>query len=327
MTTKKRTKSRKIKDKTRMTKNTTDTLANNIIEDLDLMNKENTYTEDKQPILRIPRPLGLTITNLTQKPKNTINHLLQHYINNNFTINSKYYTINDLSTVYQIPLPDIYDYIGNHNNNVGQLLNNKEAITNQMRALTQSCINGALEDRGLITEQLHKMLGAQGVGYKAFISGEVNKTLKLLLDSGKNMRETVALLTQGGPTATTNIFMGNEANTTEDQGQAFYPEDAINLLNDRNLNNTRSDEAAQAQLFEKHNINDTPEVCAKLMKDTENSVPTLGIEAIEDVDFTTLPKGLGADDEVPNSGPNKEPITHGNRREEEHEIDTTLDQI
>tara|TARA_R110000772_G_scaffold31763_1_gene78093 strand:+ start:916 stop:1770 length:855 start_codon:yes stop_codon:yes gene_type:complete len=257
--------------------------------------KKNNLTNN---VNRIPRPRGLTITAKTKTVKHIKHQLITEYINNNFTINSKYYTIPQLSTYFSIPLKEIYKRLGEQQNHIGSILDNKDSIIKTQLALASTILNGSLESKGLIAQQTALLLRSQGDTYKPFISGEVGKALKLGIEANDGLIRTLNLISgsQGGPT--TNILIqGNEAQQHESL-EAFTPNEAIQLLHDQGLQSKSLTEAHHATLYLEHGLEEIATVSAKLMDDGPE--PDLSITQIPDTDI--------------------EYVKHENRREDEYAI-------
>jgi hypothetical protein len=252
-------------------------------------------------IKRIPRPRGLTLTAKTKTHKHIKHQLIIEYINNNFTINDQYYTIPQLSYSFGIPLKEIYKRVGEQQNHIGSLLDNKDSIMDAQRVLASTILNGALESKGLIAQQTALLLRSQGDSYKAFISGEVTKALKLNLESTDTLIKTFNLL-GGNQGPTTNILIQGQGGLNASNGptsnEAFTPNEAIQLLGEQGLQTKSLTEAHHATLFEEHGLKGIATVSAKLMDDGPE--PDLSIEQIPDSDV--------------------EYINHTDRREDEYAI-------
>ena len=88
-------------------------------------------------------------------------------------------------------------------------------VEGTINKLQQIVINDSLATRALIDKQLGIMLASQGDTYKPYISGEVNKTLKLRLDSDANVMGVLKALQPTGPNIQINNT--NEAKTNNNQ--------------------------------------------------------------------------------------------------------------
>ena len=261
------------------------------------MTKQKTFTienykkkKPKKPkkgkkIIREPRAKGLTTTNKTKTPKHSKELLIKEYLDNNFTINEEYLNIPQLSTKYNIPLKEIYKYIGEYQNHLSSLLDKPEAIQQQTLALTSTLLNGTLESRGLIAQQVALLLRSQGDTYKPFISSEVTKALKLGLESNDSLLKAINLLTGNQGTTNNILIQGGLQATGPSDSEAFTPDDAVRLLGEQGLQGQSLSEGHHKSLYLEHGLKETPEVCAKFMEEGEE--PTLKIDTIpnEDLEF------------------------------------------
>ena len=237
-------------------------------------------------IIREPRAKGLTTTNRTKTPKHSKELIIKEYLDNNFTINQEYLNIPQLSTKYNIPLKEIYKYIGEYQNHLSSLLDKPEAIQQQTLALTSTLLNGTLESRGLIAQQVALLLRSQGDTYKPFISSEVTKALKLGLESNDSLLKAINLLTGNQGTTNNILIQGGLPATGPESTEAFTPDDAVKLLGEQGLQNQSLSEGHHKNLYLEHGLGDTPEVCAKLMEAGEE--PTLKIDTIPDNELEFL---------------------------------------
>lgn len=253
--------------------------------------KNYTKTKPKRPkkpkkIIREPRAKGLTITNRTKTHQHTKELLVKEYLDNNFTINDQYLNIPQLSTKYDIPLKEIYKYIGEYQNHLSSLLDNPEAIQQQTLALTSTLLNGTLESRGLIAQQVALLIRSQGDTYKPFISSEVTKALKLGLESNDSLLKAINLLSGNQGPNTNILIQGGFGAVGPSDSEAFTPSQAVQLLADQGLQDKSLTEAHHKALYIEHELKDAPEVCAKFMEAGEE--PTLSIDTIPDKDLEFL---------------------------------------
>lgn len=252
-----------------------------------------------QQTKRIPRPLGLSLNNKKHNNKELKQKLITSYINNNFTLNNKHYTIGQLSTIYMIPIKDIYKRIGEHNNSLSALTTNKEAFTKQLSAIALNQINQGLEDKALVHEQLLLLKQAQGSGYKAFISSEVGKTLGLAMQSTKAIADIVKMFAGGsGPNSTTNILIQGLETGQQEGPKGFTADDAVRLLAQREKESLTPQALKLEALHEKHSLGLIPEVSVKLSD--EEHIP----QSLTDLN-----------------------VGHEDRREDEYDIDDESDEV
>ena len=227
---------------------------------------------------RQPRPMGSTFLSIeanksgTDEHKNRLlEHVILHYTTAGFMFNGIPCSIPELSLILQVPQNRIMEILSNTAQNMGNILE-PEQLENTIKSIVTLGSTWAMQDRGQITQQLNTMLQAQGGKYKAFISSEVNKSLKLLLDSNKNildMYKTFFTSTNN----TTNIFHNVQEKDKVEEIDYVTPEKALNLI----LDNTGNKELQEYQLgraparpsemtdtdidelYQEHNVGETPD--------------------------------------------------------------------
>lgn len=289
---------------------------------------ETLNTNNKE--IRIPRPKGLTVQalyastlstkNLTKK-KESINNLysklISNYLTNNFTINNKAYSINQLANLFNIPVTIIHKHIHEQTNTLAKVLD-KGNIEDTYRALISTVLNNSLQDRSLVSEHLQTLLVSQGGQYKAFVSSEVTKALKLMLESNTSTMDILGKIF-GASKGNTNILITNSGpisssdpnhNTTEQ----FTTNEALKLLASKGLTDVPQNRQKKEALYAQYDIENTPEVRATLLENNSTtdtlssgpiSVRDLPDNPIEDIQY----------------------IEHDERREHEYGISPKDDSI
>ena len=135
-------------------------------------------------------------------------------------------------------------------------------------------LSWSLGDRALVMEQAMRLRASQGNGYKAFVSAEYNKALKLLLDTHDDMAKLIGMVS--GPQGGTTIQILNQAvgPQTKD-GEALdglTTEAALGLIAANSGPELLSDPEALEGLKAQYQIEDMPEVNA-VAQGTEGNVP------------------------------------------------------
>ena len=243
----------------------------------------------EEPGLRIPRPMGTTEMGYqrskhpTEENKQKLEeHLIRHYITNNFMYCNKHYNIEEVSILLNIPQAKVLGHTINYGTNLQSMM---DKLTNNdaLRALQSLAIKSSLEDRGRAVEQYSILKSSQGNGYKAFISSEVNKALKLVMDSGQNMALLVKNMGSGSPT---NILIQNAqpgALQGPQHGQDYVTIDkAIMLIKDSGIVPLGLDTLKQERLYLENGIEDTPEVNALMQEGVDTSKEALNLGTITD---------------------------------------------
>jgi hypothetical protein len=145
-----------------------------------------------------------------------------------FTWNGKPTSIQDLANILQIPPDLIMANVAQLGSNMGSLAT-PENIKSTLETIITLSTSWAIQDRGHITQQLSQLLTSQDGKYKPFITAEVNKSLKLMLESNKNLMDTYKTF------FTTTSYNTNILNITQDadpgKGEEYLsPDDALNML-------------------------------------------------------------------------------------------------
>lgn len=154
-------------------------------------------TKSTNPISRFPREKGLTqMSQFYQENPNpnvlkTLqDYIVKLYIFNSFSLCKTPYSIPDMAQFLQIPIPTLHLKLQSSLNTLPNLLN-QESLESSIQSLISLSIQFSLEDRSKILDQYQSLKASQGSEYKPFISSEVNKALKLLLESNKSFQESL----------------------------------------------------------------------------------------------------------------------------------------
>lgn len=216
--------------------------------------------------LRTPRPLGTTEIGLSLKkePDNVElqsqlqQHIIRHYIQNNFTYCHKHMGIEELATYTSIPESLITEALLQTGQNTFDLIDSEEQ-SKALRVLLGLSLKSALGDSQRALKQLLLLQASQGNGYKAFITTEVNKALKLTQDSTTQMLNIYkALAGNSGP----NIIINNN-NSQALQNNFLTPDRALELISSKDETLPLLESAGQKDvLFEEYELELTPEVNA-----------------------------------------------------------------
>ena len=146
-----------------------------------------------------------------------------------------------------------------------------------LQALMGEQLAWALEDRMEISHQLQILRDSQGGKYTPFISAEVNKTLKLKLESSTSLQSIIRNLTGGN---TTNIF-----NQFNQQNNLGAPVDTISIEEARTIvlesQKVLSKPEEAKLLEEKYDINSLPEVVATKQEGVDTSKEGLNLNKKE----------------------------------------------
>lgn len=260
--------------------------------------------------MRQPRPLGTTELGIQYNRTYDNDHyismkqlIINHYIRNNFSYCGQYMNIEQFAYMIKESPITIQKQMGNYGKELVKL--NDELFSGDIcRALANFSINNCLEDRSLAHQQLSLLLHSQGSSYAPFISGEVNKAIKLMMDANTNLQSLIRTL--GGNTASP---LGAQENPNRNSdGNGITTDEAVRLIKDMAITPLLQDDKARDNLYREYGIGDTPEVNALLQVGMDTSKEGLAMNDITKLNM----------DQV---------ITHENRREEEFDLDPNSDEI
>jgi len=223
--------------------------------------------ENQKPIngkQRLPRPIGLTMLSLNHQKQQTneskealIEHLVTQYTLQGFTINGKNLNLFQLAHYTQIHPDDIMFYLQRIGQNLGSLVDPSN-IQDTLQSIISLSTTWAIQDRGLIRLQTENLLKSQGDKFQPFISTEVNKALKLNLESNKNMMELFKpYFTPSATQQVLNIY-GNVKQANKEN--LITTEDALIIIQSEQkaLEANNSNQLMKEKLFEEHGIGETP---------------------------------------------------------------------
>lgn len=184
---------------------------------------------------RLSRPQGSTFLSLryqetqTEEDKqNLFKQAVAAYTLQGFMWNNKPCTINQLSQILRIPTQEILTHISELGQNMGSLATS-ENIENTLKSIVTLGTTWAIQDRGLVTQQLNQLLTSQDGKYKPFISAEVNKALKLILESNKNLLDTYKTFFTSTNNVTNILNVVNKPNKEQEQ-EYLSPDEALLLI-------------------------------------------------------------------------------------------------
>ncbi len=222
---------------------------------------------------RTPRPQGSTFlatkareSNNDEDKQRLLRHLVTHYTTTGFRWNGVSTNINQLSHILKVPIPDIMELVSETGTHMGSLAS-PENIKNTLQTITTLMTSFALEDRGLIMQQLSLLQQSQDGKYKPFITAEVNKALKLALESNKNIQDIFKSLTSSTSSSTNiiNIFGENQEEEQEKEQEQNYltPDQAIQMLS-QSASTPSPDNPKSLPASSDHNKADTSELADRL---------------------------------------------------------------
>lgn len=214
-----------------------------------------------EKLRRLPRPLGTTSmmieyhhTNDPEIIQNVRNYLINQWTLNNGNICRVNYGINELAQFLGID-PE-YIRINMRDRILNSRIWDKDKQEKLLQGLYGEQLIWAMEDRMEIASQVAILRQAQGNKYVPYLTAELNKALKLRLDSSNSLQTLIKNLTGGG---TTNIF--NQINSNNNIQQEFITLDkAREILSEENKPLSITEEAKLLET--KYDIKALPEVVA-----------------------------------------------------------------
>lgn len=268
---------------------------------------------------RIPRPTGLTEIANHQHKQEEYNiqpihkHILEHYINTGFTYCNQPLNIEQLSHYIGIPSDTILEAITTKGQDIYHRADPHDQ-GDMLRALIGTALSASLADRSRAVQQLNILSAAQGNSYKAFISGEVNKALKLTMESTQGI---LALAKSLGGNQGLSLTINNDNSQTNIEAQQqnyLTTNQAVQLLHTNNNKASLLDmPEKKKELYAMHNIDDMPVVKANEQQGLDTSKEGLNFNKLVELSDSKVDQGPANH--------------HEDRRAQEYEIDPEADQV
>lgn len=265
-------------------------------------------------VKRFPRPYGITAmmveyhkTQDDELLSRVKNSLINLWLINNGYLSGNPYTINQLAQVLKVDISAIRIVMRD------QLLNSQIWKAENQKSIIEGMLGEqlawVLEDRMAVSQQLELLRASQGDTYKPFISAEVNKAMKLKLDTTSNLAQVIKSLVGG---SNVNISIDQSENTTNVQNNITL-EDARKLILETNRE-LEIDKSKELRLLEtQYDLESLPEVVATKQSGIDTSKEGLNFNTNELMQITDNYKGAMAESEK---------VSHEMRREIEQKIDT-----
>lgn len=264
-------------------------------------------------IVRFPRPFGTTAMAIeyqkTQNEESLLklqNYLINQWLMGNGVLCGITYDINSFSNKLGIDIEYIRIFM--RDRLLASRIWDRDRQEELLNALLGEQLAWVLEDRMEISHQLQVLRDSQGGKYTPYISSEVNKTLKLKLESSTSLQSIIRNLTGGN---TTNIFnQYNQQNNVNTDNTISIEEARIIIAESQKIVN----KSEEAKLLEaKYDIKSLPEVVATKQEGVDTTRESFSIDKKE---LNLITDNYGAAMEVSS----KE--HHELRREIEMRVDT-----
>lgn len=233
-------------------------------------------------IMRKPRPMGLTQMSMEfQKSKNAeiLDNMYTYLINNWYTntgvVCGTHYDINSLASRFNIPRAYISRYM--QETVLNSRILDKSKQEQLIEGIISEQITWALEDRMEIVNQVNILKASQGGKYTPFISSELNKALKLRLDSSTSLQSLVKSFTGG---STLNIFQqfNQQVNQAEEE-KYITIEEAMEIIQQSAQIEDKSQEVKYIEA--QYDFSALPEVVATKQQGVDTSKEGLTLNKAE----------------------------------------------
>lgn len=231
---------------------------------------------------RFPRPMGTTALAIqyqqqkTQESKEAVyNYVIHNWILSNGKFGNIPMDINTLARTLGITIEYIQIYMRDH------ILSSKiwqpEIQQELINGLLGQQLAWALEDRQEVVQQINILKASQNGHYTPFISAELNKALKLRLDTSASLQQIIRTFTGG---STTNIFNLSQQNNV--QQNFINREEAIQLITEEaNFLDNKTDQAKY--LEQSYDLKQLPQVVANTDSNGDGSTFNVNRQELDSI--------------------------------------------
>lgn len=238
----------------------------------------NTEKNSKHGLKRIPRPYGATtlaaqyhITKQEEARQAYTQLMIQQWLLGNGSLCGVTYDIQTLANSLHIQVDDIRVHM--REQVTASRIWDKDQQEQILFGLMGQMMSCTLEDRMRVNRQIDILTRSQGDSYKPFISAELNKALKMGIESTTSIQALVQRLMGGG--GTTNIFNMFQQNNHNEQNNVYVTRDQVmEIISDEQKQLPKSE---QAKLLEaRYDLGALPEVVATRQEGIDTSKEGLG---------------------------------------------------
>ena len=281
--------------------------------------KKNSKT-GKLKTNRIPRPYGSTtlaaqyhISKDPEVKQQFIDLMVNQWLIGNMVLCGKRYDIGTFASSLGITIDDIR--VKMRDQVMNSRIWDKEAQEQIITGLMGTMMSWTIEDRMRVNNQIELLMASQQGRYTPFISAEVNKALKMGIDSTASMQTMVQKFIGGS--GTTNIFnMFQQNNNQEVNNQFVTQAEVLDILTQEDK---LLDKSQEAKLLEtKYDLGSLPEVVAVNQNGGLRAKESLG----ETIDYTEMNNAL---ENLNEAVKHSEQDHHEMRREIEMRVDQDAD--
>ena len=259
--------------------------------------------KDKREVFRLPRLMGITHlmreyhkSDEQSKPeiiKRVQDFIIQQWFMNNGVVAGVPYNIYQLSNFINCPVDAIQIFM--RDRVLATKIWDKDKQEEILNGILGYQLSWVIEDRMDIQAQVDILKRSQGNSYVPFVSGELNKALKLKMDSSASIQAIVRNFMGGG---TTNIFAQFNQQNNLPQEQGMTRAEAIEIINE-NQQSVPVDKTLK-YLEDNYDMDDLPQVVATKQIGVDSSKEGLDINAEKLTQVTDNYRGslLIADEEI-----------------------------
>ena len=193
--------------------------------------------KDKDNIYRLPRLFGITTLMIEYHKSDEVTRakilktaqdfIIQQWFMNNGVISGTALNTYQLSNFLGCPLETIQEFM--RDRVLSTKMWDKDKQEELLNGILGYQLAWVLEDRMDIQAQVDILKRSQGSTYVPFISGELNKALKLKLESSTSLQSIVRNFSGGG---TTNIFAQFNQNNNGNNEDGLTRAEAIEIINE-----------------------------------------------------------------------------------------------
>lgn len=227
-------------------------------------------------IRRLPRPNGATalaaeayISGEPSIKKSFIDFMINHWLLSNGNICNVQYDIYSLAKALNIQVEEIR--LKMRDNLITSRIWDKDNQEKVLFGMMGELISWTLEDRMRINSQIDILTKSQKGKYTPFISAELNKALKLGLDSGASLQGVLSKFMGGGTTNIFNMFQQNNDNSVNNT--YVTTTEVLEMISEQ----ATLDKPEQAKLLEtRYDLQALPEVVATRQEGVDISKEGLG---------------------------------------------------
>lgn len=228
-------------------------------------------------VIRLPRPYGATtLAVAASKAENPsgkeafVQFMIQQWLLGNGDICGRTYDIQTLAQSLHITTDVIR--VRMRDQVMNSRIWDKDQQTEILYGVMGQMLSWSMEDRMRVNNQIGLLTRSQGGQYKPFVSAELNKALKLGVETSNSLQNMFQKIMGGG--GTTNIFTFNQQNNDNSVNTYVTRDQVLEILS---TSDKQLPKEEQAKLLEsKYDLASLPEVVATKQEGIDTSKEGLG---------------------------------------------------